>query len=373
MRVLITGGAGFIGSKLAVRLASDGHHVVVLDALTPQIHPTGAFDPALEAVAECVRGDVRDSAAVARAITGADAVVHLAAETGTGQSMYEIARYTDTNIGGTATLLHHLVNERHDVRRVVLSSSRSVYGEGQYRRADGTVAHPAERTEAQLAAHRWEVEDATTAAPLTPIPTHETALLQPRSIYASHKQSQEQLVTLACEAVGIAPVVLRYQNVYGPGQALTNPYTGVICTFYGLIERGEPILLFEDGLPSRDFVYVDDVVAATAAAVTHPAPPDAIVNVGMGERISVRAVAETLCAVMGRTVPMTVSGKYRVGDIRHCYADITRLTHGLGCPPEVSFAEGTRRFVAWAAGQESLTPQAAARARDEMAVKGLYR
>lgn len=376
MKVLVTGGAGFVGSHVVDLLLAHGHDVTVLDTLSPQIHAAREFAPALRASATCIQADVRDREAVRGVLAGTEAIVHLAAETGTGQSMYDIYHYSDVNVLGTAALLDALVNEPNDVRRFVLASSRAVYGEGQYRCSRCGVIHPPTRPADQLARHEWELVCPICGSPAEPIPTREDALLQPQSIYASNKQTQEQLVTIGCQAAAVESVILRYQNAYGPGQSLTNPYTGIISIFFSLIVEGKPLLLFEDGLPSRDFVYIDDVAAATVAAVETPGVSDGAINVGAGVRTTVRDVATMLYAALEIEPRMTVCEKYRVGDIRHCFADITRLRECLGRTPQVDFAEGIRRFVAWAGDQRDVVGHAAdrfERAQNELTARKLFR
>lgn len=376
MKVLVTGGAGFIGSHVVDVLLQRGHTVTVLDTLSPQIHAVQAFSPAQRDTATCIQADVRDADALRGALRGVEAVVHLAAETGTGQSMYDIRRYSDVNTLGTAALLDLLMNEPHTVRRFVLASSRAVYGEGQYCCPRCGIIHPPTRPAEQLARHEWEIVCPLCGSPAVPIPTREDAVLQPQSIYASTKQTQEQLVTIACQARGIESVVLRYQNVYGPGQSLTNPYTGIISIFFSLIAEGTPLLLFEDGLPSRDFVFIDDVAAATVAAVEATGVGNSTINVGAGVRTSVSEVAARLSATLGAEPNAQITGQYRVGDIRHCYADTTRLGDQLGYTPQVDFAAGLRRFVAWAATQGDGAGQAAERferAQQELATRKLFR
>jgi dTDP-L-rhamnose 4-epimerase len=376
VKVLVTGGAGFVGSHVVDLLVAHGHDAVVLDILSPQIHAVREFPPALRDRATCIAADVRDIDAVRRALAGVEAVVHLAAETGTGQSMYNVRHYSDVNVLGTAVLLDLLVNEPHAVRRFVLASSRAVYGEGQYRCPRCGVVHPSTRPASQLARHEWEIVCPVCGGPAEPIPTREDALLLPQSVYASNKQTQEQLVTIGCRAAGIEPVILRYQNVYGPEQSLTNPYTGIISIFFSLIVEGKPLLLFEDGLPSRDFVYIDDVAAATVAAVETPGIGDGAINVGAGVRTTVRDVAAMLYEILDIEPRAEVCEKYRLGDIRHCFADITRLREQLGYTPQIGFAEGLRRFVAWAGSQGESVGHAAdrfERAQHELTARKLFR
>jgi dTDP-L-rhamnose 4-epimerase len=349
--VLITGGAGFIGTRLARRFVADGHTVVVLDALIPQVH---GDDPAvtspllrsLDGVAEVIHGTVTSTDDLRRALAGATVVVHLAAETGTGQSMYEIDRYTETNVGGTAKLLDLLANEPHAVRRILIASSRSIYGEGAYRTPDGTVVYPPHRADAEMAAGDFDLH-IPGAGPLTVIPTDEDAKLHPSSVYGITKQMQESLILTVAPTIQIEPVSLRYQNVYGPGQSLKNPYTGILSIFSTLIRQGKEINIFEDGLESRDFVYIDDVVEATFRAATHPDAAGGVFNVGSGVATTVLEVVEALFAAFGAEVPTRVSGNYRLGDIRHNIADTTRLREVLGHSPAVGFREGVARFVEW--------------------------
>lgn len=376
MNVLVTGGAGFVGSHVVALLLRQGHAVTVLDTLSPQVHATPVFPPALCDNATCIQADVRDTDALRGALAGVEVVVHLAAETGTGQSMYNIRHYSDVNTLGTAALLDLLVNESHPVRRFVLASSRAVYGEGQYRCPRCGIIHPPTRPAEQLARHEWEIACPLCGSQAEPVPTREDALLQPQSIYASTKQTQEQLVTIACQSRGIESVVLRYQNVYGPGQSLTNPYTGMISIFFSLITEGVPLTLFEDGLPSRDFVFIDDVAAATTAAVEAVGVGNSTFNVGTGIRTSVREVAMRLYSLLDVEPNARVTGQSRAGDIRHCYADTTRLVGQLGYTPQVDFAEGLRRFVTWAVTQQEVVVGHAAerfeRAQHELTTRKLF-
>ena len=376
MKILITGGAGFIGSRLARQLVEASHEITVLDSLSPQVHPTEGFPVELQKIARCVQGDIRDAAAVERVLDGVEVVVHLAAETGTGQSMYDIRRYCDVNVGGTANLLDVIQNRPNGVRRIVLAGSRAVYGEGQYECEDGKTVYPAGRSLAQLDRHEWELTWPGCDGPIKVVPTQETARLQPGSIYASNKQTQEQLVSITCQGRELEAVILRYQNVYGPGQALTNPYTGVICAFFSRIIANKPITLFEDGEISRDFVYIDDVTAATAAAVQSPLVGQQVINVGTGVRTTIREVADNLREILGLAVPVEVSGRYRVGDIRHCYADITRLREKLGYRPKWDFNTGLRQFVEWALTQREMVEQIGNdldRANAELTARKLFR
>ena len=374
--VLITGGAGFIGTRLARRFVDAGHTVTVLDALIPQVHgddpaTTSPLLRSLEGVATVVHGSVTSVEKLREALTGANIVVHLAAETGTGQSMYEIDRYVETNVGGTAKLLDLLANEPTSVRRVVIASSRSIYGEGAYRASDGTLLFPPHRDDAAMAAGDFDVQ-ASGHGPLTMIPTDEDAKLRPSSVYGITKQMQESLIMTVAPTVGIEPVSLRYQNVYGPGQSLKNPYTGILSIFSTLIRQGKDINIFEDGLESRDFVYIDDVVEATFLASTHQDAPGGVFNVGSGVATTVNDVVEALFTAFDTRVPTRISGNYRLGDIRHNIADTTRLREVLGFVPRVSFGDGVARFVAWVL-TEPVEGDSYQRSLDEMASRNLLK
>lgn len=349
--VLITGGAGFIGTRLAARFARDGHRVTVLDSLLPQVHgetpaETSPLLRSLDGVADVIVGTVTSKDDLRRALADASIVVHLAAETGTGQSMYEIDRYVDVNVGGTAKLLDILANESHDVRRLVISSSRSIYGEGAYLTEDGRRVFPGHRDDADMARGDFDVH-APGEGTLRVIPTDEDALLHPSSVYGITKQMQEALITTVAPTIGVEPVSVRYQNVYGPGQSLKNPYTGILSIFSTLIRQGKEINIFEDGEETRDFVYIDDVVEATFLAATVPAAAGRILNVGSGVATSVNEVVAALFDAFGTTVPTRISGNYRLGDIRHNVADTSALRDVLGFTPRVPFAEGVKNFVEW--------------------------
>lgn len=350
-RVLITGGAGFIGSRLARRLHGAGCEVVVLDSLLPQVHGddpwrTSPSLQSLDGVAQVIVGSVSSEDDVRRALDGVTRIVHLAAETGTGQSMYEIDRYVAVNVGGTAKILDTLANSAHSVDRIVVASSRSVYGEGSYRTADGRIVYPPHRDEEALSAGDFDVRMAG-EGPLEVVATSEDAKLHPSSVYGITKQMQESLVMTVAPTLGIEAVSLRYQNVYGPGQSLQNPYTGILSIFSTRIRQGNEIQIFEDGRESRDFVYIDDVVTATALAVTHPAAAGHVFNVGSGVPTTVEEVVEALFDAYGMTVPHRTTGAYRLGDIRHNFADTDRMREILGFAPTVPFAEGVRHFAEW--------------------------
>lgn len=372
---LVTGGAGFIGTRLSKRLAEAGWRVSVLDCLLPQVHgadPEGSpLVQSLHGVAELVQGSITSTDDLRHALRDVNVVVHLAAETGTGQSMYEIDRYVDVNVGGTAKLLDVLANEPSTVERFVVASSRSIYGEGAYRTPDGRVVYPGHRSDQAMAAGDFEVHMPGYSR-LELLPTDESSTLHPSSVYGITKQMQESLVMTVSPTIGIEPVSLRYQNVYGPGQSLKNPYTGILSIFSTLIRQGKGINVFEDGLESRDFVYIDDVVEATYLAVTHPAAAGGTFNVGSGVATTVNEVVRTLFRAFGTEVPVKISGNYRLGDIRHNVADISRVREALGFESRVSFDEGVSRFAEWVLS-EPIGVDEYQRSLDEMSSRGLLK
>lgn len=355
MNVLITGGAGFIGSRLARRLHESSASVTIVDNLSEQIHGAGASFPAtLEEVAHCIAGDVRDRAVMQRAIAGQEVIVHLAAETGTGQSMYQVEHYADVNLQGTAVMLDLLVNERLPaLRKLVVASSRAIYGEGQYCCADHGSVYPAARTEANMSAGRFDPVCPVCAGPVAVEATAEATPYGPSSFYGLTKQVQEQMVLMFAATLGIDGFAMRYQNVYGPGQSLSNPYTGILAVFSNLVRQGKGLNIFEDGEESRDFVFVDDVVEATAAVCRPDVQGVMSLNIGAGQRTTVMEVAQAVIAHYGADVPIAVTGAYRVGDIRHNVADISRIQTLTGYTPRVAFAEGLKAFLDWAGGHEA--------------------
>ena len=349
-RVLITGGAGFIGSHLADELLEHGYQVRALDNLSEQVHGPGAERPGyLHPDVELIRGDVRDRAAVDRALAGVDAVFHFAAMVGVGQSMYEIARYTEVNGLGTAVLLEALV--ARPVGRLVVASSMSLYGEGLYRNRRGELVAGLERDLASLKARDWELHDLA-GEPLTPLPTPETKTPTLSSVYALSKYDQERLCLMIGRAYGIPTVALRFFNVYGTRQALSNPYTGVLAIFASRLMNGHPPLIFEDGRQRRDFVHVSDVARACRLALERPEAQGLALNVGSGRQYTVLEIAGAMAEVLGReSIAPEVTGKYRVGDIRHCFADITLARRVLGYEPQIPLARGLTELAAWLAGQ----------------------
>jgi dTDP-L-rhamnose 4-epimerase len=369
-KTLVTGGAGFVGSHLVDALLARGDSVRVFDNLDPQVHGTERRRPPwLSAEAELVRGDMRDAAAVRDSLRGVEVVYHLAAAVGVGQSMYQVADYTAVNTLGTAHLLQALVDDRDRVERVVVASSMSCYGEGRYRRSDGSLAEAGTRPLEQLRARQWEPLDAD-GEPLIPIPTDAPKPLDATSVYAHTKADQEKLVLMLGQAYGIPSVALRFFNIYGPRQALSNPYTGVAAIFSARLLNGERPLVFEDGGQRRDFVSVHDIVAALLLAAESEGAPGHALNVGSGTSVSVAEVGETLARVLGVEIEPEISGRFRVGDIRNCFADITLARELLGYQPRVSFAQGMEELVEWLRQQEKPASALEAHAA-ELTARGL--
>lgn len=375
-KILVTGGAGFIGSHLVPRLLALGCEVRILDNLSPQVH--GAQPAGLEWLKgdgiEFMRGDVTNRADWERALAGVDAVYHLAAETGTGQSMYQVSHYTNVNVLGTAHLFDVLANGAgHSVRRVMLASSRSVYGEGAYQCrscADGRRHCPPSRPRAQLEQQQWEPACPACAAPMVALATEESDSVRPGSVYAASKYAQEDLVRVGCESLGIGYAILRLQNVYGEGQSLKNPYTGILSIFSTRLRRGLPLPLFEDGLESRDFVHVSDVVEAFVRCLSRDNAADAVINVGSGKPTTVAEVATALASALGVDGQVEVTGEFRLGDIRHNFASVTRLREVLGFSPQLDLAQGLQRFCRWVHAQE-LPPDQLEKANAELRARKL--
>jgi dTDP-L-rhamnose 4-epimerase len=366
--VLITGGAGFIGSHLADALLRRGHRVRLLDSVDPQVHGQERLRPDyLNDDAELIEGDVRDADAVSRALAGVDVVFHLAACVGVGQSMYDVARYTDVNNRGTAVLLEALIAK--PVEALVVASSMSIYGEGLYRDAQGRIVAGQERTLDDLKARQWELTEV--GRPLKPLPTPETKQPCLSSVYALSKYDQERLSLLIGRAYNIPTVALRFFNVYGTRQALSNPYTGVLAIFASRLLNGNPPLVNEDGLQRRDFVSVLDVAEACCLAMEKAKDvAGQVFNVGSGRNYTVLEVARRLSEVLGKeSIEPVLTGKYRVGDIRHCFSDITLARELLGYEPKVDFNDGLADLAQWLQSQIAVdnVPRAAA----ELSSRGL--
>ena len=372
-KILITGGAGFIGSNLSLKLIEKGYEVTVLDNLSPQIHRE--FSPLYESIKDKVnfiKGTVLSYDDWKKALDDVDVVVHLAAETGTGQSMYEIEKYTDVNIKGTSIFLDILANEKHSVKKMIIASSRSIYGEGKYRCSEHGIVYPTERQDADMANGDFGVKCPVCRCDVELLATDETSKIHPSSIYGITKQVQEQMFLVMGKSLGISAVAFRYQNVYGAGQSLSNPYTGILSIFSTRIKNGNDITIFEDGLESRDFVYVDDIVDATILGIEKDEANGEVFNVGFGEAIDVLTVANTLVKAYTSSSKITISKNYRLGDIRHNYADLTKIKTKLGFEPRVSFEEGIRRFTKWVEMQEVVEDKYE-KSIEEMKTKGLYK
>lgn len=356
-KILITGGAGFIGSNLALFLLQKGYEVTVLDNLSKQIHgsdseKTSPLYASIKGKVNFIKGSVASAEDWNKAIAGNETIVHLAAETGTGQSMYQIKKYTDVNVGGTAIMLDILANHKTSVKKVVVASSRAIYGEGKYISKELGTVYPCHRSEKDMDAGNFEVTYPGTKEPLQLVATDEESKIHPTSVYGITKYNQEQMVMTVCPTLGIAPVAFRYQNVYGPGQSLSNPYTGILSIFSTLIKNKKSINIFEDGKESRDFVFIDDVVRATYLGIEKPEANGEVFNVGTGVAITVFEVANLLVGYYDAQVSLQVTGNYRLGDIRHNYADINKIETLLSFKPQYDFKTGLKRFTDWVNSQQ---------------------
>ena len=374
--ILITGGAGFIGSNLALKLISKGYTITVLDNLSEQIHGVNPENDSplyqsIKGKVNFIKGTVTQVEDWRKAIANQDIIVHYAAETGTGQSMYEIQKYVDVNINGTAIALDLLANEPHQIKKMIIASSRSIYGEGKYRSHEFGVVYPKHRTAKYMDTGDYEVK-VEGSSPLELLATDEESKIHPSSVYGITKQNQEQMIMTVCPTLGIAPVAFRYQNVYGPGQSLKNPYTGILSIFSTQIKNGNGINIFEDGKETRDFVFIDDVVEATILGIEKDEANNEVFNVGTGIPTNVITVADSLIKNYGIDVSVTISGNYRLGDIRHNYADLTKIKKKLGFEPKFSFEQGLKQFTNWVNKQE-VQQDNYAKSIEEMKAKGLYK
>ena len=355
INILITGGAGFIGSNLTRKLVEKGFKVTVLDNLSKQIHgenQNSTLYSSIKDIATFIKGDVCNKSDWQKALKNQDAVIHLAAETGTGQSMYEISRYNEVNILGTTHLLDILANENHSIKKMIIASSRSIYGEGKYMCKNDGVVYPKQRQDIDMAKGEFNLVCNECNEPLELLATDEDSKVHPSSIYGITKQQQEQMILLMGKTLNIPAVALRYQNVYGPGQSLSNPYTGILSIFSTRLLNGNDIDIYEDGQESRDFVFIDDVVNATILALEKAEANNQIFNVGSGVATSVSEVANLLKSLYNSDVKISVSGKYRLGDIRHNYADLSKIKNALGFSPKFDFLSGITSFVNWVKTQE---------------------
>ena len=371
--ILITGGAGFIGSNLTRKLVDKGFKVTILDNLSKQIHSDGQnLYLSVKDIATFIKGDVRNKSDWQKALKNQHAVIHLAAETGTGQSMYEISRYTEVNVLGTAHLLDILANENHSVKKIIIASSRSIYGEGKYFCENDGVVYPNQRQEICMAKGEFETICSKCSEPLKLLATDEESKIHPSSIYGITKQIQEEMIILMGETLNIPVVALRYQNVYGPGQSLSNPYTGILSIFSTRLLNGNHIDIYEDGHQSRDFVFIDDAVSATILALEKKELNSQIFNVGSGVATSISEVANLLKSLYNSNVKILVSGKYRLGDIRHNYADLSKIKDVLGFSPKFDFISGITLFVNWVKKQEVMVDKYEMSIR-ELQSKGLIK
>jgi len=353
-KILISGGAGFIGSKTCEKLYSLGYKLTVLDNLSKQIHGSNASESFMRIRDKCnfIKGDVRKKSDWSKAIKDQDAIIHLASETGTGQSMYEVAKYHDVNIMGVSNMLDVLANQKHKIKKIVLSSSRAIYGEGKYKCVNNGIVYPKCRNDEDMMSGKFELISDDGKQILTPIATDENSHCIPQSVYAVNKLYQEQILMLMGSNLNIDTTCLRYQNVYGPGQSLINPYTGILSVFSTRILNNNDIEIYEDGEQSRDFIYIDDVVDATILALENKRSSGNIFNIGYGKSISVNEVASHLKSSFDSEISLIVSGKFRKGDIRHNFADISKASSVLGFYPKINFEEGLKRFVNWVKSQK---------------------
>lgn len=375
--ILITGGAGFIGSNLSLALIKKGYFVTVLDNLSPQIHGSNPIEtsPLYRSIlgkVKFIQGTVTSKKDWLKALKGQDAIVHLAAETGTGQSMYEIKKYVNINIGGTALMLDILTNEKHSIQKIIVASSRAIYGEGKYECARHGVVYPNSRKDEDMQKHDFECKCPICESPVKLLPTSEDSKINPTSVYGITKHNQEQMVLTVCKSINISAVAFRYQNVYGPGQSLSNPYTGILSIFSTQIKNGNNINIFEDGKESRDFVYIDDVVDATILGLEKKEAKNEIFNVGADEPIDVIYIAEKLIENYQSKVTINISGNYRIGDIRHNYADMAKIYRLLSYQPKVQIDEGLKKFCLWVDSQE-IPKDCFTASINEMKAKGLYK
>lgn len=374
MNILVTGGAGFIGTHLVRRLLNDGHSVTIIDNFLPQVHGDNrklAVDIAPHV--RLVFGDVADSSTLKAAMNGVECVVHLAAETGTGQSMYKVGQYERANLAGTAVLFDLLVQGTgRTLDRLVVASSRAIYGEGAYQCSEHGIVYPQSRSTLEKEKGDFDPICPICLESCTSIPTPESSPFQPSSFYGLTKQVQEQMTLMFGGVLGVPTAALRYQNVYGPGQSLKNPYTGILAVFSNLVRCSQPIQIFEDGLESRDFVYIDDVVEATVASITEPLSGYHSVNVGSGQATTVLSVANKINEFYGQSSEIKITGAFREGDVRHGLADLAKAQSLLGYTPRWSFEDGLCRFLEWAA-ESSPSDSGYEHSLKEMKERGLLR
>ena len=354
-KVLVTGGLGFIGSHTVDLLIEESFDVVIIDNLDPQVHGKARNPPKyLNPSARFVMGDIRDRSTMAKHVYDSDAVLHLAAAVGVGQSMYEVSKYVDVNTKGTAVLLDVLVNEEHDVKKVVVASSMSIYGEGAFECVICGPVYPTVRSPKQLERKEWDWKCPNCKVPITPLPTPETKPLHPASIYAQTKRHQEEMCLLIGKTYGIPTVALRYFNTYGPRQSPLNPYTGVVAIFSSRLLNNKPPIVYEDGLQIRDFVHVQDVARANILALTRTSADYEPINIASGKYMTIHKLAETLPRIYEKYISPLYYNQYRAGDVRHCYANISKARKLLGYEPQVEIEEGMATLRDWMAKLETI-------------------
>jgi len=346
MKILVTGGAGFIGSHLVDKLVKLGHNVIIFDNLTKQVHPFGIPDY-LNLKAIFIRGDVRNKNKLKDVVKKVDVIYHFSAAVGVGQSQYEISKYVDVNIKGTANLLDVLVNEKHRVKKVIVASSMSIYGEGMYKCKKCGKVKPEIRDYKNEKITSWEPLCPFCRGELKPIPTDEDTPLKSNSIYAITKKEQEEMSLLIGRTYGIPVVSLRFFNVYGPRQSLSNPYTGVCAIFLSRIKNNNPPVIFEDGLQTRDFIWVGDIVNACLLALKKEKANYEIFNVGSGKPVTIKKIAEILIELLNKNLKPEITYKFRKGDVRHCYADISKIKRKLGFKIETKLEDGLKKLINW--------------------------
>lgn len=374
--ILITGGAGFIGSNLALGLIEKGYSITVLDNLSEQIHgkeiDNSYLYNSIKGRVNFIRGDVTNREDWEKSLVGQDAVIHLAAETGTGQSMYQIYKYSNVNIGGTALLMDILANSQHTIKKILVASSRAIYGEGRYSCSFHGEVYPMTRDAKDMMDGHFECKCPFCEKVIDPLSTHEDSKIHPQSVYGISKYNQEQLFLTVGKSLNIPAVAFRYQNVYGPGQSLSNPYTGILSVFSTQIKNNNTINIFEDGKESRDFVYIDDVVRATISGLESEKANFNVYNVGTGYPVSVLDIANKLVEQYQSAVCVNITGNFRLGDIRHNYADLTKINRDLNFNPEYQFNTGIIRFMHWVNSQ-NVKEDLFSKSISELKQRGLFK
>lgn len=348
MKILVTGGAGFIGSFLVDELVKKKHKVTIFDSLDPQVHIGGKLPDYINTRAEFIKGNVLNYNELKKAVLNNEIIFHLAAKVGVGQSQYEIKKYVDVNIEGTSNLLDIIVNNKNKVKKLIVAGSMSSYGEGFYLCPSCGLIKPELRTETQMKKGLWELYCNKCRNKMKPVPTNEAAVLNCNSIYALTKKAQEEMSLVIGKTYGIPTVVLRFFNVFGPRQSLSNPYTGVAAIFMSRIKNGQPPVIFEDGLQTRDFIYVTDITDALIAVMENNKADYQVFNVGTGKPLSILEIASTIAEIYSKKITPDVKFTFRKGDVRHCYADISKIKRLIGFKPRVNFYEGMKMLAEWA-------------------------